>query len=106
LAPGTGGLDRAREWGRGSARPHRGNRPSGYPVHSSEAANPFRGADSKGVDSLLFILVPRDGNAEEHLQLLAWAAQIFANKAFRSRLAAAKDDAQARAAFARHAHRG
>jgi PTS system nitrogen regulatory IIA component len=49
------------------------------------AAIPFDAPDGKPVSSLLVLLVP-EGATDAHLELLAQAASLFCDKAFRDRL--------------------
>jgi PTS system nitrogen regulatory IIA component len=63
----------------------------------------FESPDSKGVNHILTILVPVDGDADEHLQLLALVAEMFMDGAFRSRVAGAFDETVLRTAFAERA---
>lgn len=60
----------------------------------------FDAPDGKPVTSILVILVPSDGDTDDHLQLLALVAQMFSDGAFRNRVAAAMEAAEARGAFA------
>lgn len=63
-------------------------------------ALPFAATDGKPVNSILVIIVPADGAADDHLELLALVAEMFSDSAFRRRLAAATTPSQARGAFA------
>ena len=54
----------------------------------------FAAPDGKPVNHILVILVPSDGDTDDHLQLLAMAAQMFSDGALRGRVAAAKDSAE------------
>ena len=60
----------------------------------------FDAPDGKAVNNILVIMVPSDGDTDDHLQLLALVAQMFSDRAFRNRVAAATDTPEARAAFA------
>ena len=53
---------------------------------------PFDAPDGKPVSMLFVLLVPEQAN-EHHLQLLSELAQMFSERAFRDRLAAAPDAA-------------
>ncbi len=66
----------------------------------SQRAIDFDAPDGKAVDNILVIMVPSDGDTDDHLQLLALVAQMFADGAFRGRVAAATDTTEARGAFA------
>ena len=61
-------------------------------------AIPFDAPDGKPVSDLLVILVSRHAT-EAHLSLLAAAAEMFCNAAFRERLRACADAAAVHAAF-------
>ena len=67
-----------------------------WPIH-------FESPDSKDVNHILTILVPADGDPDEHLQLLALVAEMFMDSAFRSRVAGALDETVLRIAFAERA---
>ncbi|MEO8674526.1 MAG: PTS sugar transporter subunit IIA [Casimicrobiaceae bacterium] len=67
-----------------------------WPIH-------FESPDSKDVNHILTILVPADGDQDEHLQLLAFVAEMFMDGAFRSRVAGALDETVLRIAFAERA---
>jgi nitrogen PTS system EIIA component len=58
----------------------------------------FDAPDGKPVDQLFVLLVPEQAT-EQHLELLSELAQMFSERAFRARLAAAKDAAAIEAAF-------
>jgi nitrogen PTS system EIIA component len=60
----------------------------------------FAAPDGRLVRLILVILVPQDGDPEEHLQLLATAAQLFCEREFRARLAQVPDAEAARTLFA------
>ncbi len=60
---------------------------------------PFDAPDGKPVSALLAILVPADDAVETHLQLLAKVAEIFADRAFRMRIADAAGPSEIREAF-------
>ena len=51
---------------------------------------PFDAPDSKPVSAMLVLLVPERAS-EEHLQLLAWAVQMFADRRFREELGQCAD---------------
>jgi nitrogen PTS system EIIA component len=59
----------------------------------------FDAPDGKPVSNLLVIMVPADGDSNDHLQLLALVAQAFSDPAFRSRLSAASSTAEVAAVF-------
>ena len=59
----------------------------------------FDAPDGKPVSDFLVILVPAAGSPEEHLQMLAKVAQIFADREFREELAAADEPGDIRATF-------
>jgi nitrogen PTS system EIIA component len=61
---------------------------------------PFDAPDGKPVSYLFVILVPADGDAEAHLQMLAQISQAFTDRAFRDRIAAAETPADIRVVFA------
>ncbi len=65
----------------------------------------FAAPDGKPVSSILVIMVPSDGDTDDHLQLLALVAQSFSDPAFRSRIAGSNDIANVRCAFAECAQR-
>ena len=50
----------------------------------------FDAPDGKPVSQMLVLLIPEHAN-DRHLQLLAETAQLFCDRAFRDRLAAATD---------------
>jgi PTS system nitrogen regulatory IIA component len=66
----------------------------------------FDAPDGKPVSNILVIMVPEDGDPEEHLQLLAAVAEAFGDSAFRKHLAAASTEAEIDAGFAAWAERG
>jgi PTS system nitrogen regulatory IIA component len=59
----------------------------------------FDAPDGKPVDLIFVLLVPEAAN-EQHLQLLSELAQMFSERAFREKLAAAEDSAALHALFA------
>jgi nitrogen PTS system EIIA component len=59
----------------------------------------FGAPDGKPVSHLLVIMVPAEGDADEHLRLLALVARAFSDPAFRASLSEASDAAEAAAAF-------
>jgi PTS system nitrogen regulatory IIA component len=63
----------------------------------------FDAPDGKLVTNILVIMVPADGVADDHLQLLALVAQTFSDQAFRSLLSAASTTEEVAAAFAQWA---
>ena len=65
-----------------------------WPIH-------FESPDSK--DVTMTILVPTDGDQDEHLQLLALVAEMFMDGGFRSRVAGAFDETVVRSVFAERA---
>lgn len=58
----------------------------------------FDAPDGKPVDLVFVLLVPETAN-EQHLQLLSELAQMFSERAFREKLAAAPDGAALHALF-------
>jgi nitrogen PTS system EIIA component len=65
----------------------------------------FAAPDRKPVSDLFVILVPADANAVHlHLQLLALVAEVFSDRGFRARLAAASDPLDVRSAFSQWIH--
>ena len=66
----------------------------------SRLAMDFDAPDGRLVSNFLFIMVPVDGDAEAHLQLLASVAEAFSDRAFRARLGAASTTAEVAATFA------
>jgi PTS system nitrogen regulatory IIA component len=63
----------------------------------------FAAPDGKPVADILVIMVPSDGNTDDHLQLLALVAHVFSDPAFRNRLSEARSNGDVRRAFAEHA---
>jgi PTS system nitrogen regulatory IIA component len=59
---------------------------------------PFDAPDGKPVDQLFVLLVPEHAT-DQHLQLLSELAQMFSERAFRDRVAAAPDAATLAAVF-------
>ncbi len=59
----------------------------------------FDAPDGKPVRDLLAILVPAEGDKQDHLELLALIARLFADPMFRSRLDSAPDAAAAAGHF-------
>lgn len=59
----------------------------------------FDAPDGKPVSDLLAILVPADGDKDDHLQLLALIARLFSNREFRAGLDKAPDVATASSHF-------
>ena len=59
----------------------------------------YEAPDRKPVTQLFVIVVPADGDANEHLRLLANVARIFSQPEFRERIAAAADMRATRRAF-------
>lgn len=59
----------------------------------------FGAPDGQPVSHLLVILVPVDGDHEEHLRLLAHVAGLVSTSAFRERLRGATSDDEVRSAF-------
>jgi PTS system nitrogen regulatory IIA component len=57
----------------------------------TRAGIPFGAPDGKSVSELLAIVVPADGDRQDHLELLALIARLFSDRAFRSQLATAPD---------------
>jgi nitrogen PTS system EIIA component len=66
----------------------------------------FGAADGTPVANLLVIMVPVDGDTDDHLQLLALVADAFSDRAFRACLAAATTAIQVEEAFAERAALG
>jgi len=60
---------------------------------------PFEAPDGRPVSQIFVLLVPEDAT-EVHLEILSELAQMFSEKNFRDRLAAAPDAAAAHAIFA------
>lgn len=60
---------------------------------------PFDAPDGQAVDLVFVLLVP-EAASEHHLQLLSELAQMFSDKSFREKLAAAPDAAAVYALFA------
>jgi nitrogen PTS system EIIA component len=74
--------------GRGVAIPHARVNGLAHPIAAfvrPRLAIPFDAPDAKPVSCLLFLLVP-EGATDAHLELLAQAASMFCDKAFRDRL--------------------
>jgi len=65
----------------------------------TKLAIPFDAPDGKPVSEMLVLLVPEHAT-EQHLQILADAAQMFCDRAFRDQLRAATAPAQVCALFA------
>jgi PTS system nitrogen regulatory IIA component len=59
----------------------------------------FAARDGRPVGDLLVILVPSDGAADDHLQLLALVARLFSDRRFRKGLHGADDAAAVTTAF-------
>lgn len=66
----------------------------------------FAALDTLAVSEFFVILVPAEGAAEAHLQLLARVAELFSMPAFRAALSVATTPAAVAEAFARWAHPG
>jgi PTS system nitrogen regulatory IIA component len=64
---------------------------------------PYGAPDRKPVSQLFAIVVPDDGDANEHLRLLANVAELFSQPAFRERIAAANDTRAVQRAFEEYA---
>ncbi len=64
---------------------------------------PYGAPDRKPVSQLFVILVPAEGDPDEHLRLLADVARLFSQTAFRERIAAAADTRAALRAFEEYA---
>lgn len=76
--------------GRGVAIPHSRVNGLAHPIAAfvrPRLAIPFDAPDGKPVSSLLVLLVPEEAT-DAHLELLAQAASMFCDKAFRDRLSA------------------
>jgi nitrogen PTS system EIIA component len=69
----------------------------------SRLAMEFDAPDGRLVSNFLFIMVPADGDAEAHLQLLASVAEMFSDRAFRARLGAASTSEEVATVFAQWA---
>jgi PTS system nitrogen regulatory IIA component len=65
-----------------------------------KSAIDFAAPDGEPVIHILIILVPSDGDTDDHLQLLAAVAQLFSDGVFRDRVAAARDSTAAAGVFA------
>ena len=59
----------------------------------------FRAPDEKPVNDLLAIMVPTDGNKQDHLELLAMISRLFSDPEFRAQLNKAADAATAAGLF-------
>lgn len=59
----------------------------------------FEASDGQPVSHLLVIIVPVDGDHEDHLRLLAHVAGLVSDRTFRERLGNATDAQQAASAF-------
>jgi PTS system nitrogen regulatory IIA component len=59
----------------------------------------FDAPDHQPVRDLLAILVPADGDKDDHLELLALIARLFSDREFRTRLATAPDATTAAVCF-------
>ena len=66
----------------------------------AKTAIEFGAPDGKPVRHIVTIVVPADGDADAHLQLLAAVASMVTERAFRERLAAAEEPREIRRAFA------
>jgi len=64
---------------------------------------PYGAPDRKPVSQLFVILVPAEGDPDEHLRLLADVAELFSQPAFRERIAAAADTRAVLRAFEEYA---
>ena len=62
-------------------------------------AVPFHAPDGKPVSDLLVIMVPADGENEDHLQLLALVSELFQDRSFRAELHGSADADTAARAF-------
>jgi nitrogen PTS system EIIA component len=62
-------------------------------------AIPFKAPDSAPVSLMLAILVPEQGDKDDHLQLLALVAELFSRPRFRAQLDAGTDPVALAAAF-------
>jgi PTS system nitrogen regulatory IIA component len=60
---------------------------------------PFRAPDGLPVKLMLAIMVPEDGDKNDHLQLLALVAELFSRAGFRTSLDAAKSSEEVAEAF-------
>jgi PTS system nitrogen regulatory IIA component len=61
----------------------------------------FDAPDGKPVSNLLVIMVPADGDTEDHLHLLALVAEAFSDTAFRGKLSAASSAPEVASVFER-----
>ncbi len=88
--------------GQGVAIPHARLKGLTHPIAAfvrPRLAIPFDAPDGKPVSSLLVLLVP-EGATDAHLELLAEAASMFCDKAFRDRLRTCAAASNIRATFA------
>jgi PTS system nitrogen regulatory IIA component len=60
---------------------------------------PFQAPDGDPVSLMLAILVPQDGDKDDHLQLLALVAELFSKPGFRAQLDTSTDAVAISAAF-------
>lgn len=89
--------------GQGVALPHARLKGLTYPIAAFvrlKWAMPFDAPDGNPVSSILVLLVPERAT-DEHLELLAEAASMFCDKAFRERLSDCLAPTETVAAFAR-----
>jgi len=74
--------------GHGVAIPHariKGLRKAVAAIVRTRLPIPFDAPDGKPVSHMVVLLVPEQAT-EEHLQILAWVAQVFADRQFREKL--------------------
>jgi PTS system nitrogen regulatory IIA component len=65
----------------------------------AQRAIPFKAPDSSPVSLMLAILVPEDGDKDDHLQLLGLVAELFSRPRFRAQLDTGADPAALAEAF-------
>jgi len=63
----------------------------------------FDAPDGKPVSNIMVIMVPENGDTDDHLLLLAWVAETFSDRAFRACLAASTTALEVDKAFAERA---
>jgi nitrogen PTS system EIIA component len=88
--------------GHGVAIPHariKGLRKVAAAIVRTRLPIPFDAPDGKPVSDMVVLLVPEQAT-EEHLQILAWVAQMFADRQFREQLRMCVDAASVRRLFA------
>ncbi len=88
--------------GHGVAIPHariKGLRKAMAAIVRTRLPIPFDAPDGKPVSDMVVLLVPEQAT-DEHLQILAWVAQMFTDRQFREQLRMCVDAASARRLFA------